>query len=342
MAQYFTDFSEYTTGQQPSDWTRRVGDRTWEIVNDVTSSGGKALGTTVELETGRNVLSWDAIDADPQRADCEIFLRCKWPQMVEYSDCFAMTRGKFRTASDYDFYRIGVLPLGLYNTKQSNPYVEGEYSNGSIGGTGDSFEADTYYNIWIQQEGATQRLKFWKSGEPEPASWNGTGTDTNVSAEGSIGLFRASKQACIIDVFGVGTGTDPAPRGSSAATPPVLSNPLGATGSPTEFSGSVTTDSDEGTLYYKVTEAQSAPGVSEIKGANSQAVTKAGTQDVFGSGLVGGVTYYLHFYHEDSIGGSPVISTSSFTFDNFIKMPTNLAVETTTDTSVTLSWKAGV
>lgn len=47
MAQYSTDFSEYTTGSKPSDWTERVNaSGNYVVQADSGAVGGKVLRLT--------------------------------------------------------------------------------------------------------------------------------------------------------------------------------------------------------------------------------------------------------------------------------------------------------
>ena len=89
MAQYFTDFSEYTTGAQPSDWTRRFGSATYEVKADAGAIGGKVL----EVSGSRNLdfFTWGEIDADADRADVEILFKVKHSNQL--AEMRALARG---------------------------------------------------------------------------------------------------------------------------------------------------------------------------------------------------------------------------------------------------------
>ena len=97
-------------------------------------------------------------------------------------------------------------------------------------------------------------------------------------------------------------------------TPPVLSSPTGAALGAYSATGSVTTDEDNGIIYYLATGNASEPS-SVIKASSRNRVsTEAGTYLVTYTGLAPESTYYLHYIHVDDAGNeSNVVSSASFT-----------------------------
>jgi len=90
----------------------------------------------------------------------------------------------------------------------------------------------------------------------------------------------------------------------------ISASPIGETG----YSGTVTTDTGAGTLYWMVSTSSAPPTMGALMAAESQAVTASGVQSVSGGALVPDTDYYLHVVQEDGAGhASAVLSSSVFT-----------------------------
>ncbi len=101
---------------------------------------------------------------------------------------------------------------------------------------------------------------------------------------------------------GIVTGL-PQLSGASAA-------PVGETG----YSGTVTTDTGAGTLYWMVSTSPTPPAIGPLKAANSQPITEPGAQAVSGGTLSAATAYHLHFVQEDAAGqDSAIVSSPVFT-----------------------------
>ena len=98
-------------------------------------------------------------------------------------------------------------------------------------------------------------------------------------------------------------------------TAPTLSSITAAKSGSASWTGSVSTDEANGTLFYVVT-PNATETAATVKAGSSQAVTATGTQNLSGSGLSPSSTRYLHVLHRDAAGNdSDVASSSSFTTD---------------------------
>jgi len=91
---------------------------------------------------------------------------------------------------------------------------------------------------------------------------------------------------------------------------PNLSSPSASALSATTASGSITTDEDNGTLYYLASENASEDAAT-VKAAGSQAVSATGAQAVSFTGLTPGTIYYAHYVHRDTAGNDSTVSTSA-------------------------------
>lgn len=101
---------------------------------------------------------------------------------------------------------------------------------------------------------------------------------------------------------------------SAAVTAAVLSSPTGAKSGTNSATGTVSTDTGAGTLYYYASVNSSESSGTIIASGDSQTVLATGVQNVSVSGLSQGTTYYLHYVQ---INGdtSNVASSASFITD---------------------------
>lgn len=102
-------------------------------------------------------------------------------------------------------------------------------------------------------------------------------------------------------------------KGTSGGSAPVLSSPGGAATGPNSSSGSVSTNTGSGTLYWVTTTSATPPSDATIKAGSSQTVTATGVQNVTSGGLSPSTTYYNHFIQTNGGLDSNVVSSSGFT-----------------------------
>lgn len=205
MAQYFTDFSEYTKDVAPSDWS--VPWTAWNVleVRDSRFTGSTG-GAVLYLEGDsavRRTATWDAVDADAARDDCEVVCRLR---SAEYAQLQAVLRTSGTTGTE-TAYRMG--PTSEDNDAQIARYVAGSFTNMSTTGSGLGYGAWHWFRA--RAEGTSLKVRSWTEPDPEPTTWQIETTDASITAAGAIGLFQFSRGAVDYDVFGVGTNGDLAP-----------------------------------------------------------------------------------------------------------------------------------
>ncbi len=210
MATYFTDFSEYSTGSPPSDWTARYeASPVWSVEAATGATGGNVLaysGTSNEL----NLLSWDEIDSDVGRDDVEIVARVRLTQATSAQVnlvCRASGTAPFSDSNQYeaglvdgdDEYRIGKLSPGF----------------SSIASVAETVVLDTWYWIRFRVIGTSLKMKLWLDTESEPGTWGIDTTDSDVTGVGWVGIGAFWDEDMEVDLFGVGTDGDTAPTSGS-------------------------------------------------------------------------------------------------------------------------------
>ena len=225
MAQYYTDFSEYAdTAALEANWTERwhTSSTFFTLETDLTEIGGKVLEwDKTPVSNTRSVLSWNALDSDPDRAVVEVLARVKTTGTGP-GQIGALVRG-----SGTDTSETGMV--GQLNVESSEAriarYDDAIFTLSGVGGTSSTNE--WYWLKFLGSGTVSFKLKIWQ-GDPvldEPASWAIETTAENVTGAGWVGLMAFEQSMNYCSVFSVGTGGDAAPT-SAVATTPTLSLPF--------------------------------------------------------------------------------------------------------------------
>lgn len=206
MAQYFTDFSEYTTNQEPNDWTQIQGPNDFTVQEVTGAEGGKVLDITT---TARNIIQWDAI---PDTQDIEVVAKYRTSAQPDEEGPLVVAR-----LDDVDNWVAG--STGFVPFAPAGDSLQLAVNSGGsvvVDHVPFSASANTWYWIRLQVTGTDdKKLKIWEDGTAEPA-WmiesafgapetGGAGLGGDLFADGNDYEF---------DVFGVGTDGDPAPTES--------------------------------------------------------------------------------------------------------------------------------
>lgn len=207
MAIFSTNFSEYSIGSSPSDWTER-----WAVANasysvaDGDECGGKILAADV-TGSGHPAISWDDVDS---LTDVEILVkfRRKGTTTGNESNHF-IVRG------------VGVTPLHGYflefqtiggtQTLKFGRMVSGSYTALGAAVTITTYAGANNWNyVRFQCRGTALKVKLWDASTSEPGSWQIERTDANITAAGWSGFGHGNQTSYDYDVdfFALGEGTD--------------------------------------------------------------------------------------------------------------------------------------
>lgn len=191
-----TDFSEYTTGAQPSDWTKRWDSpsMTWTVETGG-SIGGKVL-KGVAGSTGRHAISWD--DAGTL-ADAEVLMKIRITSSLVVNQVH--WRGVLRGAND-----TSTSTGYIYDMRQTPDKFEiSRLLNGSFTGQLDQLSKNFTQNIWqwcrIRALGTTLEASIWDDGDTEPASFQMSTTDSGISTAGWLGVGVGRAGTAEVDFF---------------------------------------------------------------------------------------------------------------------------------------------
>jgi hypothetical protein len=217
VSTYSTDFSEYSTGSAPSDWTDRW-DTSWttqvETATLLNSFGGNMLELAPSADT-RKLVSWDDIDADANRDDVEILCRFQLngtaPPINAWLYLFGRGSGASASENSYQVYvNYTDLYIAKYVSGASTALVNEAVSN--FGSTYNRFEYDDVpWWLRFRINGTSLKAKIWNEYMSEPALWQLEATDSSVTGTGWVGLgnFDSDGSKTVeVDYFAVGTNGD--------------------------------------------------------------------------------------------------------------------------------------
>jgi hypothetical protein len=187
-----TDFSQYTAGAAPNDWTRRwvASPGTWNIIAGAGKDGVSNALQTTGLTAVRNAFSWNALDSLPGRENIEILARVK-SSVAANGDFQFMTRGS-GTAGTETGYRGGVGN----NTRRTDRYDNGTaYTWGTTNSSaGPTLAAETWYLIRYRINGANITISLWADDgvavEPGTPHFSLTDPAPNLTP-GWVGLYQS-------------------------------------------------------------------------------------------------------------------------------------------------------
>lgn len=190
-----TNFSGYTTSQQPNDWTRHGTTGTFIVAEDAGATGGKwvAGDETTYQEDHTAVLFWD--DNDGEEVEVLGTVRVAAPDGTNRGQGGVIIRGSVSagnlTGYIASFDRSGgAMVFALYRVSgRSLSLVIRPDQLGPMNSVATStFDSSAFYNIRLRAEGGAIKAKHWKVGESEPGSWDIEETDGSPLGSGSVGL----------------------------------------------------------------------------------------------------------------------------------------------------------
>lgn len=215
---YVTDFSEYTVGALPGDWTQRwaLTGYTAAVQSVAGSISGKALRFT-KTAVSRGLLSWDKI---PPAADMEILIRARAIEAYSNNDIFIRSAcrasGAAGAENAYMDGLFGSTTAPLY-AQQIAKYNAAAAANIGSALTGNSGDGNYTVNAWawlrFRINGTSLQSAVWLDGSPEQ-TLNGVNTDSSIVGGGWVGLTVAAATAnpdCEVDFFSVALNGKTAP-----------------------------------------------------------------------------------------------------------------------------------
>ena len=208
------------------------------------------------------------------------------------------------------------------------------YSSGAVvtadpGNGAANFSAMSRFTIGARPD--TGSAYWWGGDLAEAAVWSSALTQANFDSLAAGATPESVAVGTLIDVWDLQTQASTqvgrvsgnvltATSTSQGATHPItrsavptLTSPTGTQTGSSTASGTVSTDTGAGTLYYYAS-INATETVATIKASGaSQAVSATGSQSVSFTGLSASTTYYAHYVHNAAGGDSAASNSASFT-----------------------------
>lgn len=178
MTLFKTDFSEYATGSQPSDWTEQwnTGNGSASVTEVSDSIGGKVLALS-KTNTSRYALSWNDVGTP---ADAEVLVRLRRTSNVDQL-CRIFIRGGGGVGTENGY---GIIYDTVVSGWKVHKYVAGAYTLLNIISKSAALE---YWWIRMRIQGTSLKVKVWKDTYNEPSAWDYEATDSSLSS-GWVGV----------------------------------------------------------------------------------------------------------------------------------------------------------
>lgn len=193
MTSYVTNFSEYTTGVQPSDWTARwtTTNTTWATRAKTGDTGGKSLENTLTAQAYR-LLSWDDVDGDGSRADSEILVRVRASGIGADQFMLAL-RASGSGGSETAYLCHLTSATGLRISR----IVAGTITTILSATLSFTVVGAEWYKIRFRVNGTALKAKIWPAEHDgnEPAAWTIETTDINIASAGWVGVATRANTA---------------------------------------------------------------------------------------------------------------------------------------------------
>lgn len=184
--EHYTDYSEYSTGSIPSDWTRTFGTAgTWTVVSDGAATGGKVLRYT-NSATGfqRKAIEWTGIG---NFTNTEIHARIRFSSgYASIAEPLGGIASRISgTASSESVIYAAILRNQSYSIQE---IING--SGASLETIAGVFDPNTWYEMKMKTLNNTIQVKIWLSSNPEPEEWTFMAI-TSLQQSSKVGLYQA-------------------------------------------------------------------------------------------------------------------------------------------------------
>lgn len=209
---YATDFSEYTVGVAPPDWTVYSNIASVDIISLSGTYSGKAI-EIVPANTANPVV-WDKVPSADDVEILAVITSSKWKVNLAEVGVAARVGASGVTRITAAGQRSASGSRGKITAQESG--VGQEVFLGTKGGWSPSVYPD-WMVVRFKTDGNDVLMKWWALGDPEPGSWTLTGTQTSpiVDAAGTTGLWVYWDTAMSLGCQYFAVGLD----GSSPALP---------------------------------------------------------------------------------------------------------------------------
>jgi parallel beta-helix repeat protein len=214
MAQYFRDFTEYSTGLDPAGWMERwhTSFSFWAVADDAGTIGGRILAHTENSTSDlARLFAWNEEEGPVWGPDVEIVTRCRADTTKDGHQLVLLARASGDENNKRGYWLsvrdFGFIDLHKWTNNTLSSFLDDQSFSYSVGEM-----------IWLRMRLTGNRIQArgWRDVESEPSNWPIDFTDTtdNILEAGWLGFGHMStvtNSDRAFDIIGVGTNGDPAP-----------------------------------------------------------------------------------------------------------------------------------
>lgn len=220
--QFWTDFTEYTVGSEPSDWRQLWEAGDWRVVDEPNLPHGRALRHVTGTVSARYGLTWNKVDKSALTNNVEIVFQ--W-RSTSPSSALGLVRASGATPAEAVGYAGG-------GTGDSQVTLT-NYATGSAKNSNVFFlqSVGQWYRTRVRARGVTVYMRTWLATDPEPGTWNVVLENTR-DEKGRVGLFTytgASSGTVNRDFAWIGVGVGGLDAPIKASAPPAETETGGST-----------------------------------------------------------------------------------------------------------------
>lgn len=224
MAQYWEDWSGSTIGASATGWSLRWATSASNIV-EAHSSGPAGRRLRIDRSVnGHSMYSMDAVDGDANRANFKIRALIQAPNTTSTIATLAGVAGRGAGSPSATYYTGSFYQSGSSSSTRSvfaRSYVGGAGGTLSVPGSAAIWTVGSLYWLGLEVSGTSVRVTLANAATPETLIVDVSGTSSEISAAGWIGISSATAVTGPYYVYAVGIGTngDEAPISDPALIP---------------------------------------------------------------------------------------------------------------------------
>lgn len=206
---YHTDFSEYSVGAQPEDWSVIQGTPS---LSEIIIEDAENVFTFRNSELSSLSINWDKASNDEYKLNNEIYIKGKISVSSSSTQALAALHRSGGNSGNEYFLFVGMFRDVIRVTRKHAT----DSSSTILTSSPHNIDPSRIYHQRSRIDGDRIRAKIWQDGQPEPKDWMIDIVDGNpINTTEGLGVYTFSNSVdSYVYEYGVGTGGMRAPTRS--------------------------------------------------------------------------------------------------------------------------------